>query len=140
MIVPRGEIAKRCLLLHCPNCDARGQLRNWFQLHRTCPQCGLAHGGEDGFTFSTTSIGYVVSFLLVVLPVCILVVMNLLSVWLGVVIGIVGAAVVTVGLFPVFLGWVLLMYYVPQADGLPVNKTSKAPTPSVPPATRQRPR
>ncbi len=122
MTVPRGEIAKRCLLLRCPNCDARGQLRNWFQLHRVCPQCGLQHGGEDGFTLGTTSIGYVVSFLLVVLPVCVLVVMNLLPVWLGVVIGIVGAGLVTVGLFPMFLGWVLVMYYVPNADALPVNK------------------
>ena len=131
MSVPRGEIAKRCLLLHCPNCDARGQLRNWFQLHRSCPHCGLQHGGEDGFTLGTTSIGYVVSLLLVVLPVCVLVVMNVLSVWLGVMIGIAGAAVVTVGLFPVFLGWVLMMYYVPHADALPVNR----PKPPAPPPT-----
>jgi len=125
MKVSRGEIAKRCLRLHCPNCDARGQLRNWFQLHRACPQCGLKHGGEDGFTLGTTSIGYVVAFLLVVLPVCILVVMNLLPVWLGVVIGIVGSGIVSVGLYPVFLGWVLMMYYVPTAEALPVNQAGK---------------
>src|SRR5690348_12004559 len=84
MNVPRSEIAKRCLLLRCPNCDASGQLRTWFRLHPACPRCGLKHGGEEGFTLGTTSIGYVVAFLFVVLPVCILVVMNLLSVWLGI--------------------------------------------------------
>jgi uncharacterized protein (DUF983 family) len=122
MNVSRGEVAKRCLLLRCPNCDSGGQLRSWFRLQPKCPQCGLAHGGEDGFTLGTTSIGYVVAFLLVVLPVCGLVVLNLLSVWLGVVLGIVGSAAVSIGLYPVFLGWVLMMYYAPTAEHLPVNQ------------------
>jgi uncharacterized protein (DUF983 family) len=122
MNVPRGEVAKRCLLLRCPNCDHGGQLRSWFRLHAQCSHCGLKHGGEDGFTLGTTSIGYVVAFLLVVLPVCVLVVLNLLPVWLGVVIGILGSAIVSIGLFPVFLGWVLMMYYVPTAEHLPANK------------------
>jgi len=122
MNVPRGEVARRCLLLHCPNCNGRGQLRSWFRLHPRCPHCGLAHGGEDGFTLGTTSIGYVVAFLLVVLPVCALVVLNVLPVWAGVLIGIVGSTVVSIGLYPVFLGWVLMMYYIPTAENLPVNQ------------------
>jgi uncharacterized protein (DUF983 family) len=126
MNVPRGEVAKRCLLLRCPNCNAGGQLRTWFRLHARCPQCGLPHGGEDGFTLGTTSIGYVVAFLLVVLPVCVLVVLNLLSVWLGVVIGIVGSTLVSIGFYPIFLGWVLMMYYVPTAEHLPANQ-AKSP-------------
>jgi len=122
MNVSRGDIAKRCLLLHCPNCDAGGQLRSWFRLHPACPQCGLKHGGEDGFTLGTTSIGYVVACVLVVVPVCILVVLNIIPVWLGVLIGIGGSVLVTIGLFPVFLGWVLMTYYVSTAEALPVNK------------------
>jgi uncharacterized protein (DUF983 family) len=122
MLIPRAEIAKRCLLLRCPNCDTGGQLQSWFRLRAKCPQCGLAHGGEDGFTLGTTSIGYVVACLFVVLPVCILVVMNLIPVWLGIVIGIVGSAAITIGLYPVFLGWILMMYYVSHAESLPANK------------------
>lgn len=131
MNVPRSEIAKRCLMLRCPNCDARGQLRSWFRLHPACPQCGLKHGGEDGFTLGTTSIGYVVAFFLVVLPVCILVVMNLLPVWLGIVLGIVGSVVVSVGMFPIFLGWILMTYYVSTAEALPVNRPPGAKEKSV---------
>jgi uncharacterized protein (DUF983 family) len=125
MSVSRGEIAKRCLLLRCPNCAAGRQLRSWFKLHPACPQCGLKHGGEDGFTLGTTSIGYVVAFFLVVLPVCVLVVMNVLSVWVGVALGILGTVMVSVGLYPMFLGWVLMTYYVSTADSLPANKSEK---------------
>jgi uncharacterized protein (DUF983 family) len=135
MKVSRGEIAKRCLLLHCPNCDSGGQLRSWFRLHPQCPRCGLKHGGEDGFTLGTTSIGYVVAFLFVVIPVCGLVVLNLLPVWLGVVLGIVGSAVVSIGLYPVFLGWVLMMYYIPTAESLPANrKKPDEPSRPLPPS------
>jgi len=131
MKVTRGEIAQRCLLLRCPNCNAGGQLRTWFRLHPQCPQCGLVHGGEEGFTLGTTSIGYVVALLLVVVPVCILVVMDVLPVWLAVVIAIFGSVAVTIGLFPVFLGWVLMTYYVSTAEALPANRPkdqSTAPT------------
>jgi uncharacterized protein (DUF983 family) len=31
----------RALTLRCPNCGARGLLRNWFHLHERCPSCGL---------------------------------------------------------------------------------------------------
>ncbi|HMA01551.1 MAG: DUF983 domain-containing protein [Gemmatimonas sp.] len=31
----------RALTLRCPNCGARGLLRNWFHLRERCPTCGL---------------------------------------------------------------------------------------------------
>jgi uncharacterized protein (DUF983 family) len=126
MKVPRSEIAKRCLLLRCPNCDARGQLRSWFRLQPACPQCGLKHSDEDGFSFGTTSIGFVVACVFIVVPVCLLVAMNLLSVWLGIVLAIAGTAVVSVGIYPIFLGWILMTYYVSTAEALPANKSIKA--------------
>ncbi len=122
MKIERTEIAKRCLLLRCPNCGNGGQLRSWLRLHAACPHCGLKHGGEEGFTLGTTSIGYVVAFFLVVLPVCALVVMNVLPVWAGVLLGILGTVVVSVGLYPVFLGWVLMTYYLSTAEALPANQ------------------
>jgi uncharacterized protein (DUF983 family) len=122
MNVSRGEIAKRCLLLRCPNCNAGGQFRTWFRLHPACPQCGLQHGREEGFTLGTTSIGYVVALLVVVLPVCVLVVLDILPVWLAVIIGIVGSTAVSIGLYPIFLGWVLMTYYLSTAEALPANQ------------------
>jgi uncharacterized protein (DUF983 family) len=132
MPVTRFVIARRCLLLRCANCGAGGQMRTWFRLQPACPHCGLRHSQEEGFTLGTTSIGYVVAFLFVVLPVCILVVENVLAVWVGVVVGILASLVLTVGLYPVFLGWVLLTYYVVNADDLPANRPPglKPPAPS----------
>jgi len=123
MNVSRAQIAQRCLLLRCPNCGARGQRRTWFRLYPQCPSCGLVHSQEDGFTLGTTSIGYVVAFLFIVLPLCILVVENVLSVWLGVALGILGSVLLSIGLYPVFLGWVLLTYYVVNAEELPANRS-----------------
>jgi uncharacterized protein (DUF983 family) len=125
--VSRAQIARRCLLLRCPNCGARGQRRTWFRLHPKCPQCGLVHSQEDGFTLGTTSIGYVVAFLFIVLPLCILVVKNDLSVWLGVTLGILGSVILSIGLYPFFLGWVLLTYYVVNAPDLPANRPGSRP-------------
>jgi uncharacterized protein (DUF983 family) len=122
MPVSRAQIAQRCLLLRCPNCGARGQMRTWFRLQPKCPQCGLVHSQEDGFTLGTTSIGYVVAFLFVVLPMCILVVENILSVWTGVILGILVSLALSIGLYPCFLGWVLLTYYLINADNLPANR------------------
>lgn len=31
----------RALALRCPNCGARGLLRNWFRMNERCPVCGL---------------------------------------------------------------------------------------------------
>ena len=134
MNVSRAEIAKRCLLLRCPNCDSRGQFRTWFQLQPACPTCGLKHGGEEGFTLGTTSIGYVVALLVVVLPVCALVVLDVLPVWIAVLIGIVGSGAVSIGLYPVYLGWVLMTYYVSTAEALPVNRPPAGNSPLSPPS------
>ena len=127
MNVSRAAIAQRCLLLRCPNCGAAGQRRTWFRLQPKCPSCGLVHSQEDGFTLGTTSIGYVVALLFIVLPLCILVVENVLSVWLGVVLGILGSVFLSIGLYPVFLGWVLLTYYVVHAEDLPANRPGPRP-------------
>ncbi len=110
--------------MRCPNCGQPGQMRTWFRLRPGCPHCGLQHTQEDGFTLGTTSIGYVVAFLFVVVPVCILVVDNVLSVWVGVALGIFASLALTVSLYPLFLGWVLLTYYVVNAANLPANQPS----------------
>jgi uncharacterized protein (DUF983 family) len=128
--VTRGEVAQRCLLLRCPNCGSGGQLRSWFRLHPSCPACGLKHSVEEGFTLGTTSIGYVVALIIVFLPVCVLVYFNLLPVWAGILAGIVGSVVVSIGMYPIFLGWVLMTYYVVNVEHLPANQ----PAPKIPPS------
>lgn len=125
MSITRGEIAQRCLLLRCPNCGEGALLGSWFRLRSPCPHCGLTHGKEDGFTLGTTSIGYVVAFVIVVVPVGALVLFNKISVWVGVVVGIGGSLFLSIALFPLFLGWVVLTYYLSKPDELPGNKPTE---------------
>jgi len=77
---------------------------------------------ESGFYFGTTSIGYVLAIILVIIPVCILVVMDVLSMWAGVSIGIVGSIVLCTLLYPLMLCWVIMLYYMVQAEELPRNQ------------------
>ena len=122
MKVERGEIFSRALTGRCPNCGQFGMFKNWFSLHKRCPSCGMQLEKEEfGFYFGTTSIGYVISIILVIIPVCILVVMNMLSMWVGVGIGIVGSVMLCTLLYPLMLCWVIMLYYVVQADELPNN-------------------
>ena len=122
MKVERCEIFIRALTGRCPNCGQFGMFKNWFRLHKRCPNCGMElEKEESGFYFGTTSIGYVISIILVIIPVCILVVMNMLNMWVGVGVGIVGSVMLCTLLYPLMLCWVVMLYYVVQADELPNN-------------------
>ena len=122
MKVGRGEIFSRALTGHCPNCGQFGMFKNWFRLYKSCPNCGMElEKEESGFYFGTTSIGYVLSIILVIIPVCILVVMDMLSMWVGVGIGIVGSIMLCTLLYPLMLCWVIMLYYLVQAEELPNN-------------------
>lgn len=128
MNISRAEIAQRCLILRCPNCGEGGLLRNWFRLRPACQHCGLTHAQEEGFTLGTTSIGYVVAIVVVVIPVCFLVVMKELSVLAAVLIGIFGSVALTIALYPLFLCWVVMSYYIVHAEGLPGNRPAAKPS------------
>ena len=122
MKVERGEILSRTLTGRCPNCGRFGLFKNWFRLHKRCPHCEMElEKEESGFYFGTTSIGYVLSIILVIIPICILVVKDMLSMWVGVGIGIVGSIMLCTLLYPFMLCWVIMLYYIVQAEELPKN-------------------
>ena len=56
--IPRGRqvlvLFARAFTLRCPNCGARGILRNWFHMRERCPTCGIQpeREGNDYFTGS----------------------------------------------------------------------------------------
>lgn len=122
MRVQRAEIARRTLTGRCPNCGHFGIFKNWFRLRKHCTNCGMElEKEESGFYFGTTSIGYVLAILLVILPVCVLVVKEMVGMWVGVSIGIIGSTLLCLLLYPILLCWVIMLYYVVQADELPEN-------------------
>ena len=124
--VERGEIFSHVLTVRCPNCGQLGMFKNWLRLHMLCPNCGMVlEKEESGFYFDTTSIGYVLSIILVIIPVCILVLMDMFRIWVGVGIGIAGSILLCTLLYPLMLCWVTMLYYLVQAEKLPNNSTNQ---------------
>jgi hypothetical protein len=76
---------------------------------------------DSGFYFGTTSIGYVLAIIVVIIPICILVVQDVLAMWTGVIIGIVGSVLLTSLLYPLMLSWVIMSYYAMFPHELPRN-------------------
>jgi uncharacterized protein (DUF983 family) len=123
MKVERGEVFARSMTGRCPNCGHFSVFKNWFRLLKECPSCGMVlEKDESGFYFGTTSIGYVLAIILVIIPVCILVVMDVIGMWLGIGIGIIGSTVLCTLLYPLMLCWGIMLYYIVQAEELPNNQ------------------
>jgi len=123
MKVSRSDIISRCLMACCPNCGRFGMFKNWFRLNRHCSHCEMQlEKDESGFYFGTTSIGYVLAILLVIIPVCVFVVMGKIGMWTGVILAIIGSILLCVGLYPLLLCWVILTYYLVSPQELPEHK------------------
>ena len=122
MKIQRGDIITRSLTGRCPNCASFGMFKHWFRLNRCCSLCGMQlEKDESGFYFGTTSIGYVLAIIFVILPVCILVVMEKLGMWTGITLGIVGSILLCVLVYPLLLCWVIMTYFVVCPNELPEN-------------------
>ena len=87
--------------------------KNWFRYYKRCPNCGIELEKEESEFYSgTTSIEYVLSTNLVIIPVCILIVIDMLSMWLGVGIGIVGSIMLCTLLYSLILSSEIMLYYI----------------------------
>lgn len=125
MKVERAEVFARSMTGRCPNCGSFGIFKNWFRLHKNCPSCEMElEKDESGFYFGTTSIGYVLAIIFVIIPICILVIKEIIGMWLGVSIGILGSILLCTLLYPFMLCWVIMLYYTVQPEELPLNKDS----------------
>lgn len=122
MKIDRWTVIKRCLLLRCPNCGRVCLLESWFRLPPRCPQCGMEHGRESGFTLGTTSIGYVLALLIILLPLILLAIRDEISFWTAVIAGGLGSFLFPVALYPLLLCWVVGFYYTCLPGELPENR------------------
>lgn len=125
MKVKRDKIISRSLTGHCPNCGAFGIFRHWFRLNKHCTGCKMPLEKEDaGFYFGTTSIGYVLTIVVVIIPICVLVVKEVLKVWTAVTLSVAGSILLTTILYPLMLSWVIMSYYTLFPKELPANRES----------------
>jgi uncharacterized protein (DUF983 family) len=118
----RINIIQRCLQFKCPKCGHFSFIKNWFRIKKECENCSLNFArDESGFYFGTTSIGYVISIVFVILPICILVILNHLSVWFAVFLAILVSLLLNIILYPLLLSWVLMSYFFLQPESLEEN-------------------
>jgi len=122
MNVSRRDILLRALACRCPNCGRHGLLASWFRLRPACSGCGMDLSKSDGYYTGTTSIGYVASILVVLVPVGLLVVRKSLSVPAGVALGILGSFAFVVLTYPAMLCWMVAAYHVALPGELPANR------------------
>lgn len=121
-MISRSLIILRGLRCACPNCGQRGLLASWFRLNPSCKGCGMDLAKSDGFYTGTTSIGYVASIVVVLIPACVLVAKKVLSVPLGIAVGIGGSFLFVLGLYPAMLCWMVMAYHVALPGELPANR------------------
>lgn len=81
---------------------------------------------DAGFYFGTTSIGYVLAIVVIIIPICVLVVKEVLAVWTGVILGLFGSVLLTTLLYPLMLSWVIMSYYTLFPHELPANSPTKS--------------
>lgn len=125
--ITRAEIMQRGLPCRCPNCGEYGLLKSWFHLNKACACCGMDLVRSAGFYSGTTSIGYVVSILFIIIPICFLVGYHVLSVGAGVALGIIGTFLFMVLIYPVMLCWMVMAYHVALPQDLPANREGLPP-------------
>jgi hypothetical protein len=77
---------------------------------------------SHGFYSGTTSIGYVASIIFVIIPICFLVVKEIISVNLGVLLGIGGSFAFIVLIYPLMLCWMVMAYHFVLPEELPANR------------------
>lgn len=61
------RILGRSLRLRCPVCGGGKLFRNWFNMHKNCPQCGVQFAREDGFFLGSIYINYGLTSLILVI-------------------------------------------------------------------------
>ncbi|MGA0133328.1 MAG: hypothetical protein ACO3ND_03110 [Opitutales bacterium] len=119
--VTRSDVLLRGLRCACPNCGGRGLLASWFRLAPACRHCGMDLARSHGFYSGTTSIGYVAAILVILLPLCFLVVHDVVSARAAVLIGMFGSAAFIVGIYPVMLCWMVAACHLALPGDLPAN-------------------
>lgn len=125
MKVSRGTILARCLRFRCPDCGRAPLLRSFFYLQAECPHCGAVHGRESGFTLGTTSIGYVLALMTIVLPLIILAIRSEISFFIAVLAGGIGSFLFPLLLYPLLLCGIVGLYYTFLPGELSANRETE---------------
>ncbi len=81
---------------HCPRCDARDLFRTHYRLHERCPQCDLPIEMEDGWSYGSVPLAYMLACLFWTFPVSAFAVLGWISFSTAVIVGVIGVIILPV--------------------------------------------
>ena len=124
MNVTQGRIITRGLTNCCPNCGGRTLFRTgtYFELNKTCPQCGLRIVKDDGFFLGAMSLNYGVTLVGFLTPIGLLWYSGVLGGTAAIVLALGASIIVPVLLYRSSRSWQLMLYYFFLPQHLPANR------------------
>lgn len=93
---PRLEIFLRGATGHCPRCECSEIFITGYRLHERCPQCDLPLEMEDGWSYGSVPLAYVLTAVGWGMPVVTLTLFGILSARMALIFGIGGAVVLPI--------------------------------------------
>ena len=84
----------------CPKCGKDKLVTNWFSVMHTCECCQYVLQNQEGYTYGMSSIGYIIAFFLVVVPMCGLILMGLIPTFWGIIIMFLLSMGIYIALYP----------------------------------------
>ncbi len=123
MKVTRWQVLGRGLGNRCPNCGGKTlfQAGSWFEVNRSCGQCGLVFERDEGFFIGSMSINYGVTLVLFLTPIIVLTYKDYIGTTMAIVLSGVGALGFPVLFYRSSRSWWLMQYYLLFPLHLPAN-------------------
>jgi uncharacterized protein (DUF983 family) len=124
MKVTRLQVVSRGLRNRCPNCGGATLFRKgaWFQLNKSCPDCGLPFERDEGFFIGSMSLNYGVTLVGFVTPVIVLTYKGLIGTTTAIVLAGIGSIGFPILFYRSSRSWWLMQYYALFPLHLPANK------------------
>lgn len=93
---PREIIFWRGTTGRCPRCESPEIFKSHFRLVDRCPRCGLPLELEDGWSYGSVPLAYVLACIVWVVPVTVLTIIGVFSFLTGALVGMIGVIILPI--------------------------------------------
>ena len=124
MTVTRLQVVSRGLRNRCPNCGGATLFREgtWFDVNKSCPNCGQRFERDEGFFIGSMSLNYGVTLVCFLTPVMLLTYKGVIGTTAAIVLAGVGSVGFPMLFYRSSRSWWLMQYYVLFPQHLAANK------------------
>jgi uncharacterized protein (DUF983 family) len=126
MKVTRLQVVARGLTNRCPNCGGRTLFKagTFFELNKTCPQCGLPIERDEGTFMGSMSLNFGVTLIGFLTPLMLLTYYKVIGTTMAIVLAGLGSFAVPALFYRSSRSWWLMNYYVLFPHHLPANQAT----------------